>query len=374
MADQKIKIRIPEKYRSQAVLLFIFLPVLILIVANIIWLFFMPESTHTNHQMTLMVGVVLLMVPIPFLLYSALKTRSFALSIIKFTERIYNENFSSAQMLVQRDVQLASVNDTLTRLNQELNEVGKVLVRRDRDLTTANTRLEEVDSVKSEFVSVAAHQLRTPLTGIKWSFQALLDGSLGELNFEQQKIADDGLKTTIRLGTLVNDLLDVAKIEEGRYGMIFKHVSITPLVKRAYDAFARTALKKGIKYSLELPDKEPPLLHVDGEKILIVLDNLIDNAIKYTPAGKKVTIKISQDEKHVKIDIIDNGIGVPRDQYHLVSTRFFRASNAMLFQTTGSGLGLYVVRNIVDRHGGTLTIKSTENEGSVFSIALPIPR
>lgn len=284
------------------------------------------------------------------------------------------ENYASAKMLVQRDRELVAANDNLIRLNAELNEVAKVLIRRDKELTEANTRLEELDRVKSEFVSVAAHQLRTPLTGIRWAYNALLEKETGELNPEQKEIALKGLQASLAMIELINNLLNVARMEEGRFGFNFTRQAIAPIVERACHSLKSAAEEKGVKLSIAIPKARLPFLELDEERITMVVSNLVDNAVKYTAPGGEITVRLfsSPRTRTVTLEVKDTGIGIPANQIHRIFTKFFRADNAMFFKAMGSGLGLYVAKNIVERHGGTISVESVENKGSTFVVVLPV--
>ena len=267
---------------------------------------------------------------------------------------------------------LQRLNATFKELLQENSEVGKILVRRDIELTEANTRLLALDTTKSEFVSVAAHQLRTPITGIRWSFNALLDREMGEINSDQQKLLEDGLKSSIRMIDLINDLLNVARIEEGRFGLRFKKQPFDPIMQDIIESHRNTMEEKGILFFL---DMQPgiPSLNIDEEKMNIALDNIFDNAIKYTSPGGTITVSIKEEKNYLRVSVNDTGIGIPKDQTDKLFVKFFRADNALRFQTSGSGLGLYVVKNIIEAHGGTVTVGSEENKGTTISFTLPIP-
>ncbi|MDA1337175.1 MAG: HAMP domain-containing sensor histidine kinase [bacterium] len=285
---------------------------------------------------------------------------------------LQKKNVRFEKLLLQKERELAQANGILKERSKESNEVARVLVRRDLELTETNERLRELDSVKSEFVSVAAHQLRTPLTGIKWTLNALLTGEVGTLDKDQKKLVTDGLAATYRLIELINDLLDTARIEEGRFGFNFKMLSLAPILKQSIVNYAVIAKKKGIQLILKLPEAKLPLLKLDAEKIGIVLDNLIDNAIKYTIPGGKITVRATLQKEHVVLEVEDTGIGVPKEQVHRVFTKFFRAVNAQLAETSGTGLGLYVSHNIVEHHRGTLSFTSSEGKGSTFVVSLPL--
>ncbi len=274
-------------------------------------------------------------------------------------------------VMMRATVRLKEANKKLNELLHENYEVGKILVRRDMELTEANTRLIALDQNKSEFVSVAAHQLRTPLTGIRWTFNALLDEELGELTIEQQKVMENGLKSSIRMIDLINDLLNVARIEEGRFGLHFKQQSLTPLIEKILERIQKRADEKGIILVRNI-SSTLPLLKIDEEKMNIAIENVLDNAIKYTAPAGKVTINVSPVKGGVKLVITDTGIGIPKDQLPRIFTKFFRADNALRFQTSGSGLGLYVVRNVIERHNGTVIITSEEERGTTVTIILPI--
>jgi signal transduction histidine kinase len=191
----------------------------------------------------------------------------------------------------------ARTNTRLRELITELESVGKMLVRRDLELTLANARLEELDIVKSEFVSIAAHQLRTPLTGIRWSYQALLEagGGAEKLKPAERHLLESGLGATLRMIELVNDLLNVARIEEGRFGMRLRKQPLAPVVDAFTQRYAELAKEKGISFSFQIP-RDLPLQDIafDEERIGLVLDNMLDNALKYTSAGGKIAVRMSR--------------------------------------------------------------------------------
>lgn len=275
-------------------------------------------------------------------------------------------------IIIRGNYRLGALNDRLNDLLKENYEVGKTLVRRDIELTEANVRLMALDASKSEFVSVAAHQLRTPITGIRWSFNALLDRELGEVNSDQQKLLEDGLKSSIRMIDLINDLLSVARIEEGRFGLRFKKQPFGIMIQGVVDRHKKSIDEKGILFFLDIQPGLPSL-EIDEEKMNIALDNIFDNAIKYTSPGGTITITAKEENKYAHISISDTGIGIPKDQINKLFVKFFRADNALRFQTSGSGLGLYVVKNIVEAHGGTISITSEEGKGTTFTFTIPVP-
>lgn len=273
-------------------------------------------------------------------------------------------------VILGANVRLTHLNASMRELLVDLENAGKMLVRRDLDLTRANARLEELDQIKTEFVSIAAHQLRTPLTGIRWSYQTLLDGDTGPVNQGQRRLLESGLGATLRMVDLVNDLLSVARIEEGKFGIRLHKQSIVPLLARLAGRYQALAEEKGIVFSSALPQTLPDVAF-DEEKMEIVFDNILDNALKYTEPGRTITLKASDEKGTVHVEVSDTGVGISQGQLHRVFTKFFRADNAVRLHTSGTGLGLYVVKNIVEKHGGSVSVESTEGKGSVFRIMLP---
>jgi signal transduction histidine kinase len=254
----------------------------------------------------------------------------------------------------------------------EFDQITRQLVKRELELNHANQRLAELDVAKSDFVSVAAHQLRTPLTGIKWSYTALLDPETGPLTAEQKEIAEKGLASISNTIDLVNDLLNVAHIEEGKMKFEIKRQSILKIAKKALESIRLVAEEKKITVSENIPEESGfPNADIDAEKMELAITNLLDNAVKYTPSGGKIDFGISQEQGSIRISIQDSGIGIPKDQRNRVFSKFFRADNATSVQTSGTGLGLYMVKKIIDRHSGKIAVDSEEGKRTAFIITIP---
>lgn len=259
-----------------------------------------------------------------------------------------------------------------TRKIDEFDKITRQLVKRELEVARANQRLAELDKAKSDFVSVAAHQLRTPLTGIKWSFTALLDPETGALNNDQKELAEKGLASIDNTINLVNDLLNAAHIEEGKTEFDIKRQSIIPIAKRAIEDKKLIAEEKKISLSATIPDEADfPEVDIDAEKMGLVFANILDNALKYTSEKGRIDFSVSQERGRVKIVIQDSGIGIPKGEENRLFTKFFRAKNAASVQTDGTGLGLYMVKQIIDRHGGKIDVDSVEGKGTAFIITIP---
>lgn len=253
----------------------------------------------------------------------------------------------------------------------EIHETSKILIRRDYELMEANRKLEELDKIKSEFISVAAHQMRTPLTAVRWTLQALYDGEAGELSGSEKETVRDGLASILSAINIVNNLLDVARMEGGRFELSLATHPISPIISRVALSLKAAHEMKGISFHVAVPD-DLPAIECDEEKISIVFENLLQNAIKYTPPGGTVTVSGKKKDRSVEITVTDTGIGIPEDDMPRVFTKFFRSRNAILLETSGTGLGLYMVKKIIEKHGGRVSVESKEEAGSTFTIMLPI--
>ena len=233
------------------------------------------------------------------------------------------------------------------------------------------TREKMVERIKTEFVSLTAHQLRTPLSAIKWTLRMLLDGDLGKITKEQRDFVEKTYKSNERMISLINDLLDITRIEEGRY--LYKPVltDFEPIVQFVINSYKEEIEKKKIKFEFKKPQKKLPQVKVDVEKIRLTLNNLLDNAIRYTPAGGRVTVSLNRGKKEIELSVKDTGVGIPEDQQGRVFTKFFRGANVMRMATEGSGLGLFITKNIIEAHGGKIWFESKEGEGTTFYFTLP---
>ena len=234
------------------------------------------------------------------------------------------------------------------------------------------TREKMVERIKTEFVSLAAHQLRTPLSAIKWTLRMLLDGDLGKITAEQRDFVEKTYKSNERMIALINDLLDITRIEEGRY--IYKPTfnQIEDIVQFVIKSFNEEIKRKNIEFEFKKPKENLPQVKVDVEKIRLAIDNLIDNAIRYTLARGKVIVSLKLVKKEIEFSVKDTGVGIPEDQQERVFTKFFRGANVMRMETEGTGLGLFITKNIIEAHGGRIWFDSEEGKGTTFYFTLPV--
>jgi PAS domain S-box-containing protein len=232
----------------------------------------------------------------------------------------------------------------------------------------------EVDRLKSEFVATVSHELRTPMTPIKGYVEFLLMGGAGELN-EQQLEFVNVIKTNIdRLSILVNDLLDVSRIESGRVALNLQPIDMAEVVEEVIGVINQRfeSEQRPVTFDVSIPDGLPSV-YGDAERVRQIVTNLVDNAYKYSPEDSVVSITLLENEGEVQLDVIDQGIGIFPDEQEKIFERFYRGENHLVMATAGTGLGLPIVKELVEMHNGRIWVRSTgvPGEGSTFSCTLP---
>ncbi len=233
------------------------------------------------------------------------------------------------------------------------------------------TREKTIDKLKSEFISIAAHQLRTPLTAIKWVIKMLLDGDSGSLNDGQTELLNKGYESNERIITLVNDLLNVSRIEEGRFGYKFKKTNFEEILAIVLSNTEQIVKQNKQVLDINKPENIPEI-YMDPERIILALQNILDNAIKYTPENGKIKINIEVGKKYLRVNIKDSGVGIPEKDKVKIFSKFFRARNVLRMETEGTGLGLFISKNIIDKHKGQIYINSEEGVGTEVGFSLPL--
>ncbi|MBI3684955.1 hypothetical protein HY250_00935 [Candidatus Azambacteria bacterium] len=231
------------------------------------------------------------------------------------------------------------------------------------------TREKEIDKMKSEFISVTSHQLRTPLSSMKWFMEMLLGGDMGVLSEKQKGVLTDVYNSNERVIALVNDLLDVSRIESGRVAIEPTPTNLMEFFKSMLPEVAQNFAKRKQKFDFTAKS-ELPRVSIDPRLVWQVVSNLLTNASKYTPEGGNISLELSLEEKDVMIKVADNGYGIPEFQKHRVFEKFFRADN--IIKMEGTGLGLYIARQIAEASGGKLWFESTEGKGTAFFMTLPL--
>jgi len=228
----------------------------------------------------------------------------------------------------------------------------------------------EVLKIKSDFVSSVSHEFKTPLTSIKALVERLQSGKVNEATKMDQYfsvISQDAEKLT----RLVNNILDFSKIEEGKKEYELTETNLAQLITQQIEAFQKDVIKEGIKIQARI-EQDIPSVAIDKIAISQAINNLLDNAVKFSPEGKRIQVELKKDEKNVMIDIIDEGIGIPSDEIDKIFDKFYQAQNALKQSVKGTGLGLTLVKHTIEAHGGTVQVKSKVGQGSTFTLIFPI--
>ncbi len=268
----------------------------------------------------------------------------------------------------QLDEKVAKLNSA----NSELDNRASLLVKRDQQLTLANEKLHELDKIKTEFLSIAAHQLRTPLSAVKWIFSVLLEEHSSKLLPEQKAYLIKGEESNNRMIRLVDDMLTVTRIESGRTKFNFYTLALEDILKNTIADFTPRAREKEIELTYTQGAGVYPKILIDPEKIGFLLENLLENALRYTHKGGTISVSLDAVDGNLVIRVTDTGIGIPDDEQKNVFTKFFRATNAIKTITDGNGLGLFVAKNVVEHHGGQISFTSKMGEGTIFRVQIPI--
>jgi PAS domain S-box-containing protein len=229
-----------------------------------------------------------------------------------------------------------------------------------------------LDRMKDEFISIASHQLRTPLAGLRWYTSTLAEGITGALSPQQSELVKEMETCVGQMTTLVNDLLDVARLDQGT--LTLNRVEIQPRELLAEVASNLESKAKRLRVSLLINDEGSlfPPVHADKALITEVLRNLVDNALKYTPENGGVKLSARQEGQSLIFAVSDTGVGIPEESIDKLFRKFSRIENPLSKRERGSGLGLYFAKGIVEKHGGTIRVHSAPSQGSTFYVRLPL--
>lgn len=232
------------------------------------------------------------------------------------------------------------------------------------------TQEKEIDLAKTEFVSLASHQLRTPLTAINWYTTMLVQNEVGPLLEAQLNYLRKIDFSAKRMTELVNALLDNSRIELGKMAIELKPTQLIEVARGVLSELSQPINAKQLQLVTHFSSDLPTVL-VDPKLIRIILQNLLTNAVKYTPEKGTVTVSIVEGEENIRLTVEDTGFGIPEQQKKKIFTKLFRADNIKEHDTDGNGLGLYLVKMIIDKAGGDISFTSTEHVGSCFTVHIP---
>ncbi len=275
------------------------------------------------------------------------------------------EMLNHTLLINKRGRKIAVSNSAAPLKDKNKKVIGCVIVFRDV------TKEREIDKAKSEFVSLASHQLRTPLTAIALYSEMLLKEDIGKLNKNQKKYLKEISRGNRRMIELVNALLSVSRLDAGVFDINAEFVNIKNILNTVIVEFSDEIKKRNLKLTKRC-DKSIGKINLDQKLMQIIFHNLISNSVKYTPRNGKINITIKKEDKNILIIISDTGFGIPKQQQSKIFTKMFRADNIVSKDTIGTGLGLYIVKSIIDRSGGKIWFESEENVGTTFFISFPI--
>ncbi|MDD5693575.1 MAG: ATP-binding protein [Patescibacteria group bacterium] len=306
-----------------------------------------------------------------------LKTEKEIVGVLLIGEKSSGDMFNQQDLrileIIAPEVSVAIENaksfEEISRFNVTLRQE---VTRATHRLKEKNQQLRELDKAKDEFISMASHQLRTPLTAIKGYLSMLLDGDAGEIKVGQFDFIHEAYSGANRMVDLINDLLNVSRMDTGRFFIEPVEVDIEAMVKEEIEQLMNQATDKGLALKLE---KKGPVPHIwaDETKIRQVVMNFIDNAIHYTYKGS-VTVKLGKEKGEFVFTVTDTGIGVPLVEQAKLFDKFYRADNARHVRPDGTGLGIYLAKKIVEDHNGSITFESKEGKGSTFGFKLPLKK
>lgn len=267
-------------------------------------------------------------------------------------------------LLIRKDQTKLPVSDSAAPIKDDKGNIfGGIVVVRDA------SREREVERVKDEFISIAAHQLRTPLGSMRWIIEMLL-----KYPETPQKVRDKielVNKSNQRMIILVNDLLNVSRVDQGKVQNEPSLTDICEIIKAAVSEIDAEAQKRKVSIELRLSSDIPKIM-IDFKRFRDVIQNLLSNAVKYNVEGGKAVIIAMLVANYIRISVVDDGIGIPKEDQQRVFSKFYRAANAAKSDTTGSGLGLFVVKSYVEEWGGSVRFQSVEGKGSTFYLELPV--
>jgi len=286
----------------------------------------------------------------------------------KITDSVRNQDPRSIDKMATTKTQFGDLAATIQGFFEQKEELEKI----SKDMETVNEELRKKDSVKDDFISMLSHQLGTPLSAMEGFLTLIVQGFYGEANEKIMSAVQKTLTRTRNMKTLVFDLLNVSRMNAGQFVIETSEVNMNSLVKDQVDELSVAANEKNITLTYHEPETQIPMMHLDEAKTRQAVLNLINNAIYYTQKNGVVDVFLSQANDEVEFKVIDTGIGVPEEAKDKLFTKFFRADNAKEQSPNGTGIGLYLVKRVVNDQNGRTIFSSEAGKGSIFGFRLPL--
>jgi signal transduction histidine kinase len=279
---------------------------------------------------------------------------------------------SAVEELARQNRDFVRILGELEEKREALERLNQQLIDSNAELNEANARLREIAELREEFLALTTHDLRSPLTVISGVISFFTSGRLGELSPEQKNMVGMMERNTQNLIELVNDLLDAAKLESGSLQLEFASTDLRALVHEICEPLEPLAREKGIALTEELPAELPLVVRADRAKLRRVIVNLLSNALKFTSKGGRVVVRVEQFEKLMRVSVADTGVGIAAEDLPLLFDKYEQARHRATRGEKGTGLGLYITRQLVELHGGEIHVESEVGRGSIFSFTLPL--
>jgi len=287
-------------------------------------------------------------------------------ALIAKTNSVDNFIFESVKIVVTKKVKKYYEVHTSPIYNEELGHLGRIW--QFEDITTA----ENIDNLKTEFLSIASHQLRTPLTSIRGYSDMMKSGDFGNIptNLLEPLLAI--IKASTQMENLLEDLLDVSKLEAGSLTLMHKELNIIELIKQVIESLMVQVAEKSQRINfINVAGSNSLIINSDQLRLQQAISNIVQNAIKYSGINKEITIRLTKSADWLEIEIIDQGVGIPTDQQDRIFQKFFRAANVLTENFDGTGLGLYYVKKVIEECGGKISFRSELGSGTTFTIKIP---
>ena len=307
-----------------------------------------------------------------------LKTHDEFIGYVLFGAKSNGRAYTSQDIeLIRITVDELSLGIQNTLRFEEIRMFNQTLQEKVNDATAqlrrTNSELRRLDEAKDEFLSMASHQLRTPLTSVKGYLSMVLEGDVGRITTTQKQLLSEAFTSSERMVHLINDFLNVSRLQTGKFMLEVKDINLAKVVGQEVDSLQTTAGAHSMRLEYHMPSHFP-ILYVDENKIRQVVMNFIDNAIYYSKEDSTITISLGIEEANVVLKVHDTGIGVPEEEQAHIFTKFFRATNARKQRPDGTGVGLFLAKKVIVAHGGSMVFESKEGEGSTFGFRLPVKK